>query len=190
MFDFFASFITSKCNVIIINNDHDQHAKVEEVNDSKIENLTKQSESHFVMMFSNFTSKFAFYTYQLRTAAKKTKKRRKINENVSNSNSFEFITRDVEANESSKLKRKTRLKKKKKILKFIVDMLNKEKINISNILMSQIITFSIMHLYALFSFFKNEVKRFTTVFRKFRIKRVSKNEKVEKFKEFDVKKAM
>ena len=126
MFDFFASFITSKCNVIIINNDHDQHVKIKKMSDSKIENLTKQSENHFVMMFFNFTSKFAFYTYQLRITIKKTKKRRKINENVSNSNSFEFITRDVEANEFSKLKKKNAIEKKKKILKFIVDMLNKK----------------------------------------------------------------
>ena len=56
--------------------------------------------------------------------------------------------------------------------------------------MNQIIIFLIMHLYALFSFFKDEIKRFTIVFRKFKIKRVSKTEKIEKFKKFDVKKTM
>lgn len=62
----------------------------------------------------------------------------------------------------------------KKILKFIANMIDQSKIFVEIILLNQMITLLTLHLYQLFSYYRDETKRFINAFRKFRKKKIDK----------------
>ena len=77
--------------------------------------------------------------------------------------------------------KKKKTKRKKKIMKFILNMINKSKINVKNIFIYNNIILFALYLYQIFFYFRDETKRLIQAFKKFKKKSNSKiNQKDEK----------
>ena len=77
-------------------------------------------------------------------------------------------------------KKKVKRKEKKKIMKFILNIINKSKINVKNIFIYNNIILSTLYFYQISFYFRNETKRLIQTFKKFKKSNSKINQKNEK----------
>ena len=135
---------------------------------------------NFVILFSENSDDSTILLNVMKTRKRQKKKSSNSDteENIQQKRIIDFFVDKLK-------KKKIKRKKIKKTMKSISRMNEKTTINVKKILMNNMITLSIMHLYQLSFYFRDEFKRFIIVFRKSRTKKVKIVQIIERHKHND-----
>ena len=162
---------------------YDSNKKSKEFRKSKIFAVQASLKNLKKFSFNSVTmfSKILHDDNILRVFDIKLKRRR-----LYNVNEFSFFDEKKQLSKKSakvftrSKKKKVKRKERKKIMKFILSMINKSKINVKNIFIYSNIILSAFYFYQIFSYFRNETRRLIQASKKFRKKKKAAQKSVKK----------